>query len=112
MKIWRRVTVDGVFYRWMVEDVQTGKGADTFQRIITIRAEDHPESICKFVSDEIGHLWLFSATHSLVVKTRLVKACIGYALQNGWNPAESPQDYTAQLNRELLSRLIGPPVNN
>ena len=111
MKIWRRATVDGVFYRWIVEDVQTGLGAESYRRVITVRAEENPASTCKFVSGEVGHLWLFSATHSLDVRTRLVKACIAYALQAGWDPA-GDQDFSAELTQDLLVRLRGLPGQN
>ena len=112
MKIWRRITVDGMFYRWMVEDIQTDKGADTFRRVISIHSEEHPGSTCRFVSDEVGHLWLFSPTHTLDVRTRLVRACIAYALENGWDPASSQEDFTVELTRELAARLAGPPGQN
>jgi hypothetical protein len=104
LKYWRRITVDGIFYRWLVEDVQTREDESAFQRSILILAEDHPGSKCVFVSAEIGRLRLWASSHPLVVRSRLVSACIRHALQNGWNPAEDGQEYRVELTAELLAR--------
>lgn len=105
MKYWRRITVDGVFYRWLVQDTQTRPGSDTFQRSILIHAEDHPNSRCSFISNESGHLWLWASAHSLNVRSRLVNACIRYALAHGWEPAQDGQDLRIELTAELLAQL-------
>jgi hypothetical protein len=105
LKTWRRLTYDGISYRWIVEDKQTQEGADTFTRSIIIQAEDPPGAQAVFVSDVIGRLRLYSSSHPLVVRTALVRACIRYALQNGWDPAASEPDFHAELTAELLARI-------
>jgi hypothetical protein len=108
LKYWRRITVEDVFYRWMVVDIQVGKGADTFQRSIHIYAEDHPGSKCIFVSEETGHLWLWSTGHSMVVRPRLVANCIRYALSHGWDPTQPANPFRVNLTADLLSQLDSP----
>lgn len=105
MKLWRRITVDGVFYRWLVEDTQSRKGTDTFQRSIVIHAEEHPDSKCVFVSDQMGHLRLWNSSHPLEVRGRLVSNCIRYALQHGWDPADPEKALRVDLTAELAARL-------
>jgi hypothetical protein len=108
LKYWRRITLEGVFYRWMVVDVQQEKGSDVFQRSIEIYAEDHPESKCIFVSEETGYLRLTPASRPLEVRTRLVSGCIRYALANGWNPELGGEAVGFELTPELRSQLDRP----
>lgn len=104
---WRRITVDGVQYRWKVQIKQTKPHADTFEFVIAVRATEHPNAKCSFVSDEIGYFWLGTNSHTLRVKPSLVAGCIRYAVQHGWRPHESKQDYSTMLTAELLAALSG-----
>ena len=105
LKYWRRVSVYKANYRWMVEDRQTRKGEGTFQRIIVIHAEEYPNATCLFVSAEMGQLRLWARAHPLDVRTKLVKACVRYALENGWDPAHGEGEFRVELTEELLARL-------
>lgn len=108
MKTWRRITYEGVTYRWLVEDRQTQEGADTFTRSIIIQAEDTPSSRAIFVSDVLGRLRLYNgSSHPLTVRSGLVRACIRYALQHGWDPVGRAADFRFDLTSELLSQING-----
>jgi len=107
LKTWRRITHDDIPYRWLVQDRQTQEGADTFTRSIIIQAEDPPGARAIFVSAIIGRLRLYNGSHPLTVRTGLVRACIRYALQNGWDPAAKGPDFRVELTADLLARLRG-----
>ena len=106
-KHWRPITVNGLPYRWRVQNKPIYRGADTFQRLVVIRSAAYPQSKCMYVSDEMGYFWLWTNYHALVVTPKSIAACIDYALQHGWNPQEKTEDYSAVLSKDLLSELFG-----
>lgn len=102
-KGWRHIVVEDRDYVWQVRDraTEVNPYGDTFHRKLTIRLVQYLVGSCSVVFSQTGYHWLGHNLHPVVITPRLVAHCVRLAIQKGWQPETSKDDFQLSNGDEI-----------